>query len=707
LNLIPGFFYLYDNDGNLIRWNQNTEILSGYTPDELKKMKILDWYSKSDQEIVQEKINEVFSKGNSEITDIQLVNKEGKKVPFHLVGTKIILDGKPHLLGIGLDLSELKKTQEALFESNANLNAQIQTSKDWIWAIDKEGIHIFSNPAIEQILGYHPNEIIGIQSLKLIHDEDRKIVEKSLPHWIEEKQGWSNLLLRWKHKNGTYKYLESNAVPILDSNNNFIGFRGIDRDITDRIMNDRALIQSEEKFSKIFHTGQDAIALTRLDEIKIIDVNESFLELLGYTREEVIGKTSIELGVLVNVSDREKMNSILMSDGSLTNFEADFRTKSGKIGIGQFSTNFLTIGNDKCLLTIIKDITTQKKAEKDLKNALIEVEELRRQLEVENVYLREEIKLQHDFGNIITQNNKYKKVLRKIEQVAETDTTVLILGETGTGKELLARAVHSLSNRANKPFVKINCASLPVNLIESELFGHEKGAFTGAFKRHVGRFELADKGTLFLDEIGELPMEVQAKFLRILQEGEFERIGSTETLKVNVRIITATNRNLLNLIEHGKFREDLYYRLNVFPLHSIPLRDRKEDIPLLLNHFVNVFSAKSGKRIEEIPKHVLNVLTNYSWPGNVRELENVVERAVIISSDKVLRIEELVEKSDAIKTSIPKEPNTLKEMEIKLINRVLENCNWKIEGEKGAAKILGIPPSTLRDKITKYKLKKS
>jgi len=351
------------------------------------------------------------------------------------------------------------------------------------------------------------------------------------------------------------------------------------------------------------------------------------------------------------------------------------------------------------------DITERKRAEEALAKAHAEVKQLKDRLAAENIYLQEEIKTQHNFEEIITKSEVFTKVLGKIEQVASTDSTVLILGETGTGKELISRAIHNISRRSDRPLVKVNCAAIPVNLIESELFGHEKGAFTGALSQRIGRFELADGGTIFLDEIGDLPIDLQTKLLRVLQEGEFERLGSSKTIKVDVRVISATNRDLEKAIEEGNFRQDLYYRLNVFPIQCPPLRAREGDIPLLVNHFVKKFSTKLGKKIEKVPQKVLSTLEAYSWPGNVRELENVIERAVIVTSDTTLSIDEgfvphAKEKSKAQKT------NTLGELERNHILKALEACDWVIEGRRGAAARLEIPPSSLRDRMKKHTIQK-
>jgi len=348
----------------------------------------------------------------------------------------------------------------------------------------------------------------------------------------------------------------------------------------------------------------------------------------------------------------------------------------------------------------------RRRAEDALKGALQEVERLTDRLQKENVYLQDEIKQEHNFEEIISRNQDFNEILDKVTQVAPTDSTVLILGETGTGKELLARAIHNTSERRDRPLVKVDCASLPANLIESELFGHECGAFTGARARKTGRFELADGGTVFLDEIGDLPLELQTKLLRVLQDGEFERLGSSHPIKVDVRVIAATNRDLEKAVEAGYFRQDLYYRLNVFPIMSLPLRDRKDDIPLLVSHFINKFSAKVGKRIENVPQDVLDSLQTYHWPGNIRELENIVERAVILSRGATLELDKFNDRT-LPQSNSNTELTTLGETERFLIQKALDECNWVIEGERGAAARLDIAPSTLRDRIKKYGIKKS
>ncbi|MBI2468607.1 MAG: sigma 54-interacting transcriptional regulator, partial [Candidatus Rokubacteria bacterium] len=333
-----------------------------------------------------------------------------------------------------------------------------------------------------------------------------------------------------------------------------------------------------------------------------------------------------------------------------------------------------------------------------------EIARLKARLEQENLYLQEEIKTERGFEEIVGQSPAIRRVLRAVEQVAPTDATVLLLGETGTGKEVVARAVHNLSARRDRALVKVNCAALPAGLIESELFGHEKGAFTGALSRKPGRFELADRGTLFLDEIGDLPPELQAKLLRVLQEGQFERVGGSQTLEVDVRVIAATNRDLEKAMQEGGFRPDLYYRLSVFPIRIPPLRERRGDVPLLIRYFVDKHGRKLGKRIETIPQASMDTLTAYPWPGNVRELENVIERAVILSPGPRLDLGDWRPTPGVALDA--RSPLTLEALERDHILAVLELTGWQVSGEKGAAKLLGLRPTTLEARMKKLGIRR-
>jgi DNA-binding NtrC family response regulator len=356
----------------------------------------------------------------------------------------------------------------------------------------------------------------------------------------------------------------------------------------------------------------------------------------------------------------------------------------------------------KANMQLTQEIEERKKTESSLQGTFAEIKLLKDRLQAENIHLQREVAQQFNFGEIIGQSNALSRVFSQVEQVASMNATVLLLGETGTGKGVVARAIHSRSARKNRPLITVNCTTLPATLVESELFGREKGAFTGSDTKQIGRFELADGGTIFLDEIGEMPMDLQSKLLRVIQDGEFERLGSPRTIKTDVRIIAATNRNLEEEIRNGKFREDLFYRLNVFPITMPQLRQRKDDIPLLVNHFVVKFNKKIGKKIETVSKDTLNSLQEYHWPGNVRELESVIERAVISSQGATLHV---LDRFDTYrKTEEPdgQDIKSLAELEHDHILKVVQKTDWRIEGKNGAAALLGLHPSTLRARMRKY-----
>jgi transcriptional regulator with GAF, ATPase, and Fis domain len=412
--------------------------------------------------------------------------------------------------------------------------------------------------------------------------------------------------------------------------------------------------------------------------------------------------------------------------GEIRSFDLEkrYRRKDGSVVWAYLNCSVVldVEGNPVYLLTYIRDITKRKQAEEALKEALAEVERLKERLEAENVYLRSEVSGVHRYGGLVGRSEPMQKVLQQVEQVAGTDMTVLLLGETGTGKELVARAVHEKSARRDRPLVKVNCSALPGELIESELFGHEKGAFTGATARQAGRFELADGATIFLDEVAELPLRLQAKLLRVLQEGEFERVGSGKTIKVDVRVIAATNRNLAEAIQKGRFRLDLYYRLNVYPIQLPPLRERVDDIELLAKLFVAETARRLGRTFDEIPRSVMEALRRYEWPGNVRELQNVIERAAVTSTTSVLQLPEgwamplraaAPSGIPAAAAAAPMSPDqngmgesTLQQFHRKHILEVLNQTGWRIEGPRGAAVVLGLNPSTLRSRMQKLGIQK-
>jgi len=426
--------------------------------------------------------------------------------------------------------------------------------------------------------------------------------------------------------------------------------------------------------------------------------------IFSYDSEEPITMERFESSIIHEDLDLVREAIIRsLSEGEPVNIEYRIldTEDSFKWILSQGRPYFNSSGEPERLMGVSIDISEKKQIESQLQERLAEIENLRQQLEKENIYLREKIELLNMHGEIVGRSQVMKQILSQVDQVARTDTTVLIEGETGTGKELFARDVHRLSARKDRPLVKVNCASLPPTLIESELFGREKGAYTGAMTSMTGRFEMADGATLFLDEIGELPLNVQAKLLRVLEHGRFERLGSTKTLKVNVRIIAASNRNLARDVDEGKFRKDLYYRLNVFPIVVPPLGERQEDIPMLVWSFVKQYEKKMGKRIKRIPRKSMETLQRYPWPGNVRELKNVVEHAMIVSGGKTLDI-------GIPQRAFSKTPENLKllDVERRHILSVLQKSDWRLSGQGGAAEILGLKRTTLQSKIKKLGIKR-
>lgn len=467
--------------------------------------------------------------------------------------------------------------------------------------------------------------------------------------------------------------------------------------------------------------------------LEVVRANRAFYTIFAVKPDETEGKVIYELGN--HQWDIPKLRELLETILPQNTFFNDFEVEHtfNHIGLKIMRLNARRIHDKKnkirLILLSIEDVTEReyykrnleeivaqrtselkvahKKAEASrntAENALTEIKKLKDQLEAERAYLQEEIKLEYNYGNIIGKSDEINYVLYKIEQIAATNTNVLILGETGTGKELVARAIHDLSKNKDRAMVKMNCAALPSNLIESELFGHEKGSFTGAHSKRIGRFEVANGTTLFLDEIGELPLDLQPKLLQVIESGRFERLGSSSTIEVDVRIIAATNRNLQEEVNKGRFRKDLWYRLNVFPITIPPLRDRLSDVPLLAKHYVDLISKRLGKVIDIIPASVMTSLQSYHWPGNVRELENVLERAVINTSGrKLCLLDELKEPFKDLAAN----KKTLEAVEKDHIIKVLEQANWKVSGKNSAAEILGLNRSTLRARMRKLGIQKT
>ena len=491
----------------------------------------------------------------------------------------------------------------------------------------------------------------------------------------------------------------------------------------------------QKAFMKIFNNilGSIREPLVVLDsDLKVVKANLAFYQTFKVKPDETEGTLIYHLGGRQWDIPRlrELLEDILPHNTIFNDFEVehDFEPIGPRIMHLNARRIYTEADRNQLILLAIEDVTEREYYKRHLEEivetrttelrvareeaenskqqaetALDEIRQLKDLLEAERKYLQEEIKLEFNHENIIGQSDEINYVFYKVEQIAGTNTNVLVLGETGTGKELVARAIHGLSLRKDRALVKMNCAVLPSNLIESELFGHEKGAFTGAHSKRLGRFEIADGATLFLDEIGELPLELQPKLLRVIESGEFERLGSSETIKVDVRIIAATNRNLEEEVRKGRFREDLWYRLNIFPITMPPLRNRLADIPLLVNFYIDKISKRLGKSIEMIPTGVMDALQKYQWPGNIRELENVLERAVISSSGPKLRLVDELKKPHK---DLARPEQTLADVERDYIIRVLEQVQWKVSGTNSAAEILGLDRSTLRARMRKLNIRK-
>lgn len=461
----------------------------------------------------------------------------------------------------------------------------------------------------------------------------------------------------------------------------------------ERLRFERMLSESEQRLRDLYEEAPIAYVHEDL-ESRFISANRAALRILGLRPEEAVGTVGISL-VPDTPDAQRRVKEAFASIGRGTDTSGvvlELRRKDDgrPVWIQWWSK---PDPGGKFTRTMFVDITERVLAEQE-----------KARLQQQNLYLQDEIKASHNFDEIVGQSTGLVSVLQRVSKVAGTDSTVLITGETGTGKELIARAIHSASPRKAKPLIKLNCAALPTGLVESELFGHEKGAFTGATARKPGRFELADGGTLFLDEVGELPLDTQAKLLRVLQEREFERVGGTAPVKVNVRVIAATNRDLAKLAKDGKFRDDLFYRLNVFPVRLPPLRERKDDIPLLVRFFVQKYAIRMGQQIESVGKETLDLLVAYPWPGNIRELENVLERAVILADGPELEIDPEVLAVPGI--ALNSDEATLGGKSLNAIEKdhilgVLRQTNWVIEGSHGAAKVLALHPNTLRSRMKK------
>jgi PAS domain S-box-containing protein len=588
------------------------------------------------------------------------------------------------LYGTLQDITELKPSEEGLELTQYTLDH----AREMIFWETDDGQFLYGNLATQEKLGYTNAELKGMKVNELVHNfstEDRS-------------QAWAALrkhrVLDWE---GELCAKDGTVIPVYCSMN-LIRYK--DQEINCIFAKDwRKKKARDERLRLSQFTLDEAVDMIFWfdDKGTFKFVNQTAFKVLGYESFDRWNDLFPESAALSFGDLRESLDT-----HETIYQETEVRTSDGHWLPVEVHINFISFEGTDYACAFLRDISARQAKSEALSEALNKVQELSDRLQTENTLLKEEIKVNYNFENIISESEAYKTVLHQVEQVAGTEATVLIIGETGTGKELLARSIHALSQRNDQPMIKVNCAALPANLIESELFGHEKGAFTNAYQRKKGRFELADGGTIFLDEVGELPLDLQSKFLRVLQEGEFERVGGTETLSTDVRVVAATNRNLVNLVNEGAFREDLYYRLNVFPIQNLPLRERREDIPLLVRHFVKKFAAKQGKTIDHISQPDLEELMRYEFPGNIRELENMIERAVIISNGNSLSLSDAYHKSSdqqVNRVGDSKVFRSFEDMQRDYIIEALRRCNWRISGPRGAAKLLDLNARTLASKM--------
>lgn len=681
-------------DGAFLKVNPAFCDMTGYTEKELLRKTIFE-IAPTINLIMYQELWERAMNENDMVFESEHMNKSGIIYPVETQAQIIEVEGQPYCCCVVRDLMVVKRDANLL----EALSVETQSGV-WEWNLPKKQLiftdqvyNIFDIPSTQAVtrdtslLDFLQPYLPPKQFLKL-----KKTVDTSL-----EKRKPFRQTVRMHNSREEKIWVEITGQPVIVEEH-LLQIRGTITNIT-----------RTKKRSELLHLSKVTLdnameMIVWIDEKgDLVYTNKAFKKNLGYTGKELKKLKAWEIDPELEKHNWPDFWNKLAVEKHLS-LEGFHQRKTGSQYPVASTLTYIQYEKRAYISAIYRNVTKTKNQKQALQSALHKVNAIRDRVEKENVYLKQEIGNEKGIDNIISKSPKYRTILQQIHQVAPTDSTVLITGETGTGKELLARAVHQLSNRSQASLVKINCAALPPNLIESELFGHEKGSFTGAYERKIGRFEMADNATLFLDEIGELSLKLQAKLLRVLQEGEFSRLGGTESLVVDVRVIAATNRKLEKLVAAKKFREDLYYRLNVFPIENLPLRERKSDIPLLVNHFMKKYAVKSGKRVDYIPPSGLDNLMKYNFPGNIRELENIVERAIILSSSRTLNLENVIPKNKSVKAS--KELQPFDQMvKIHLI-KALRKCNWKISGKNGTAELLQLNPKTLESKMRKYNINK-
>ena len=623
-----------------------------------------------------------------------------------------LIQAAAHIALIAIELERsrvaLKNAVVEIKNSENKLRTIIDTIPGFVCTLSAAGEVELVNRQVLEYFGKTMEELKNWATSNVVHPDDLPCVVDSWKHSIETGQPY-DLELRQRRADGAYRWFQSRALPTRDTEGRITGWYMLLTDIDDRKRAEDALRLNEHDLRLIVDSIPGFVSTANaVGEVEL--VNRQVLEYFGKTTEELKNWATSDA---LHPDDLPRLTEAYRHSIE-TGRPRDVETRSrGADGVYRWfhlrsRPQLDAEGRVVRWYTLATDIDKRKRAEAELEKAFEEIKRLKDRLHDENVVLREQIDQAFMFEEIVGSSPALKTVLSSIVKVAPTNSTVLITGETGTGKELIARAIHKGSQRATQAFISVNCASIPPSLIASELFGHEKGAFTGALQRHQGRFELAHSGTIFLDEIGELPAETQVALLRVLQERQFERVGGTRVIPTDVRIIAATNRDLSAAIAAGAFRTDLFYRLNVFPIRVPPLRERKGDIPMLVEYFARRYAEKAGKQISKIDKNTLKLCQSYHWPGNIRELQNIVERSVILCAGDTFWIDEawLSSQNARLPESSGPLTKTLKSYEKELIEAALAESNGKVAGPNGAAAKLGIPRSTLDLKIKQLNIEK-
>jgi PAS domain S-box-containing protein len=577
-------------------------------------------------------------------------------------------------------------------------------------AIAEDGAYLDVNDAFLRRLGYEREEMIGRPPLDFVTPASARRVRDEFRPALRRTGKLENKPISLVTKSGDVVDCLTNALVEYDPQGEYLRTVAMYTEIAD---------QARANFKyRTLYRSTPAMLHTLDTDGNIVTITDHWLQKLGYERKDVIGRPITDF---YGEADRERFADArspeAINRGDFNNLERQLVTRDGQVlDIVMSSISHRdAAGNVDRMLVASKDVTERNRAEQRLRRSLAENARLREELEHERDYLREEVNVALNFGRIVGTSPALKVMLKRVEAVANTPASVLILGESGVGKELVARAIHAKSPRADGPLVKVNCPSIPKELFESEFFGHVKGAFTGAHRDRIGRFQLADGGTIFLDEVGEIPIELQSKLLRVLQESEFERVGDDITRSVDVRVIAASNRQLEQLIVDGKFREDLFYRISVFPVEVPPLRERGDDVIQLAQEFLDQTCKNFGRDAMVLTRGQADRLRQYDWPGNVRELKNIIERAVILSPGNVLRLDvsmpDVDLRLDEPSVSVQAEETILSEKDMRDFQKknlvtALKQTNWRVSGPDGAAALLGVKPTTLADRIRTYGIRK-